>query len=100
MKNHKRKNGKNKWTSVAIAGAAIVAAGACGGCLSTIVPAMAGPSTTYPQSADNQPAPQPSSASQPASQPANDQTNQSNQNKQQNGMPPNGAQPQGQGGTL
>ncbi|MGA8567218.1 MAG: hypothetical protein WB580_05430 [Candidatus Binataceae bacterium] len=93
---------KNGWASMAIAGAAMLAATACGGCLYTAVPAMAGPSTTYPQPADGQPAAQSSPASQ-ASQPSqqsNDQTNQSNQNKQQNGMPPNGAQPQGQGGTL
>lgn len=87
------RNGKNNWMSVAIGGAAILAAMACGGCLYTVVPAMAGPSTTYPQAANSQPAAQPS-------QPSNDQTNQSNQNKQQTGMPPNGAQPQGQGGTL
>jgi hypothetical protein len=72
-----KNNCKNNWMSVAIAGAAMLAATVCGGCLYTIVPAMAGPSTTYPQAA-----------------------NQSNQNKQQTGMPPNGAQPQGQGGTL
>jgi hypothetical protein len=93
------KNGKNDWRSVAIGGAAILAAMTCGGCLYTVVPAMAGPSTTYPQAANSQPAAQPSPASQ-TSQPSNDQTNQSNQNKQQTGMPPNGAQPQGQGGTL
>jgi hypothetical protein len=86
-----KNNCKNNWMSVAIAGAAMLAATACGGCLYTIVPAMAGPSTTYPQAANSQPEAQPSS---------NDQTNQSNQNKQQTGMPPNGAQPQGQGGTL
>ena len=97
------KNGKNDWKSVAIAGAAMLAAMmVCSGCLYTVVPAMAGPSTTYPQAANSQPAAQPSPASQSSqpSQPSNDQTNQSNQNKQQNGMPPNGAQPQRQGGTL
>ena len=93
------KNGKNDWRSVAIGAAAMLAATACSGCLYTVVPAMAGPSTTYPQAANSHPAAQPSPASQP-SQPSNDQTNQSNQNKQQTGMPPNGAQPQGQGGTL
>lgn len=87
------KSGNFDWKSVAIAGAAMLAAMACGGCLYTIVPAMAGPSTTNPQSANSQPAVQPS----PGSQPPSDQTN---QNKQQTGMPPNGAQPQGQGGTL
>jgi hypothetical protein len=61
----------------------MLAAIVCGGCLYTIVPAMAGPSTTYPQAANKQPAAQPSSASQPPS----DQTN---QNKQPTGMPPNG----------
>jgi len=95
MKNHDRKR-RGGWRSIAVAGAAMVAAAACSGCLYTAVPAMAGPSTTYQQPADSQPAAQPSPASQP-SQPPNDQTN---QNKQQNGMPPNGAQPQGQGGTL
>jgi len=102
-KRHDGKNGKNNcknnWMSVAIAVAAMLAATVCGGCLYTIVPAMAGPSTTYPQAANSQPAAQPSPASQ-SSQSSNDQTNQSNQNKQQTGMPPNGAQPQGQGGTL
>jgi len=83
-----------RWTSVAIAGTAMLAATLCGGCLYTIVPAMAGPSTTYPQSTGGQSA----QTSQP-SQPSN-QTNQNGQNKQQTGMPPNGAQPQGQGGTL
>jgi hypothetical protein len=89
----KRDDGKNGWASMAIAGAAMLAATVCGGCLYTVVPAMAGPSTTYQQPADSQPAAQPSPASQ-ASQSPNDQ------NKQQNGMPPNGAHPQGQGGTL
>jgi hypothetical protein len=98
-KNHSKNNCKSNWMSVAIGGAAILVAMACGGCLYTVVPAMAGPSTTYPQAANSQPAARPSPASQP-SQPSNDQTNQSNQNKQQTGMPPNGAQPQGQGGTL
>jgi hypothetical protein len=98
-KNNCKNNCKNNWMSVAIAGAAMLAATVCGGCLYTIVPAMAGPSTTYPQAANSQPAAQPSPASQ-SSQSSNDQTNQSNQNKQQTGMPPNGAQPQGQGGTL
>ncbi len=93
MKYRERTNGKNGWTSIAIAGAAIIAAAFCGSCLYTASPAMGGSSTTSPQSANSQPAAQPS----PTSQPSNDQTN---QNKQQNGMPPNGAQPQGQGGTL
>ena len=84
------------WAPAAIAGTALLAAAVCGGCLYTVIPAMAGPSTTYPQSADSQPAAQPSPASQATepSQPPNDQ------NKQLNGMPPNGAHPQGQGGTL
>jgi hypothetical protein len=86
-----------RWTSMAIAGAAMLAAALCGGCLYTIVPAMAGPSTTYPQSAGGQSA-QTSQPSQP-SQPSDGQTNQNGQNKQQTGMPPNGAQSQGQGGT-
>jgi hypothetical protein len=85
----------NRSTSIAIAGTAMLAAALCGGCLYTIVPAMAGPSTTYPQPANGQPA----QASQ-SSQPSNGQPNQNGQNKQQTGMPPNGAQPQGQGGTL
>ena len=93
MKYRERTNGKNGWAAIAIAGAAIMAAAVCGGCLYTAFPAMGGSSTTSPQSANSQPAAQPS----PTSQPSNDQTN---QNKQQNGMPPNGAQPQGQGGTL
>jgi hypothetical protein len=59
--NCKRGNGGNRM-SVAIAGAAMLAAIVCGGCLYTIVPAMAGPSTTYPQAANKQPAAQPSSA--------------------------------------
>ena len=82
-----------RWAPAAIAGAALMAAAVCGGCLYTIIPAMAGPSTTYSQSADSQPAAQPSPASQ-ATVPSNDQ------NKQLNGMPPNGAHPQGEGGTL
>jgi len=81
------------WAPAAIAGAALLAAAVCGGCLYTIIPAMAGPSTTYQQSADSQPAAQPSPAPQ-ATDPSN------GQNKQLNGMPPNGAHPQGQGGTL
>lgn len=68
---------------MAIAGTAMLAAASCGGCLYTVIPAMAGPSTTYQQPA------------QPA-QPSNDQTN---QNKQQNGAQQNGAPPQPQGGT-
>ena len=85
----------NGLTSIAIAGAAMLAAALCSGCLYTIAPAMAGPSTTYQQPADSQSA----QTSQPT-QPSNGQTNQNGQNKQQTGMPPNGAQPQGQGGTL
>ncbi|MGH7914065.1 MAG: hypothetical protein ACREPW_05375 [Candidatus Binataceae bacterium] len=73
----KRRDG---WMSIAIAGAAILAAVACGGCLYTVIPAMAGPSTTYQQPADSQPA-----------EPANEQAT---QNKQQNGP-----QPQSQAGT-
>jgi hypothetical protein len=82
-------NGNNGWMSMAIAGAAMLAAAACGGCLYTVIPATAGPSTNYHAPADNQPA--------QASQPSNDQTN---QNKQQNGTPQNGAPPQGQGGAT
>jgi hypothetical protein len=89
------KRGKRAWMRIAVAGAAMMAAAACGGCLYTVIPAMAGPSTTYPQPA----AGQPSQASQPSADQTN-QTNPSDQNKQQNGMPPNGAHPQGQGGTL
>src|SRR5512146_239776 len=85
MKYRERGDG---WRSIAIVTAAIVAAVACGGCLYTLVPAMAGPSTTYPQPAAGQPA----QASQPS-------TNQTSQNKQQGGTPPNGAPLQGQGGT-
>jgi len=101
-KRNDSENGKTIWASMAIAGAAMMAATVCGGCLYTIVPAMAGPSTTYPQAGNSQPAAQPSPASQTsqASQPSQSPNDQSNQNKQQNGMPPNGAQPQGQGGTL
>jgi len=95
MKNRDRKR-TGGWRSIAVPGAVMAAVAACSGCLYTAVPAMAGPSTTYQQPADSQPAAQPSPVSQ---QPSNDQTNQNNQNKQQNGMPPNGAQPQGQGGT-
>jgi len=95
IKNHQRNNGR---ASIAIAGAAMLAAAVCGGCLYTVIPAMAGPSTTYQQPADSQPV-QTSQQSQPTqtSQPSSDHTS---QNKQQSGMPPNGAQPQGQGGTL
>ena len=75
---------KDGWVSIAIAGAAILAAMVCGGCLYTLVPAMAGPSATYQQPAADQ--------SSQSAQSSNDQTN---QNKQQSGMPPNGAQPQG-----
>lgn len=74
--------------SVAIAAAAILAAASCGGCLYTLVPALAGPSTTYPQPAAGQPA----QTSQPSGDQTN-QTNQPNQNKQQNGVTPNSAQP-------
>jgi hypothetical protein len=83
------RNSNNGWMSMAIAGAAMLAAAACGGCLYTVIPATAGPSTSYHAPADNQPA-QPS-------QPSNDQTN---QNKQQNGTPQNGAPPQSQGGAT
>ncbi len=76
---------------MAIAGAAMLAAAACGGCLYTVIPAMAGPSTSYHAPADNQPA-QPSQPSQHRRRPT--------QNKQQNGMPQNGAPPQGQGGAT
>ena len=101
-KRNDSENGKTIWASTAIAGAAMMAAAVCGGCLYTIVPAMAGPSTTYPQAGNNQPAAQPSPASQTsqASQPSQSSNDQNNQNKQQNGMPPNGAQPQSQGRTL
>lgn len=71
MKGRKRiddKSGWVGWTPLAIAAATILAAAACAGCLYTIVPAMAGPSTTYPQSADSQPSAAPSPAAQPATQ--------------------------------
>jgi hypothetical protein len=86
MKDRERREG---WKSVAIAAASIMAAVTCGGCLYTLVPAMAGPSTTYPQPANGQP-----TNSQPtrASQQSPDQTNQPGQNKQQSGVAPNGAQ--------
>jgi hypothetical protein len=89
MKRHNRK-GDERWTSIAIAGAAMLAAAACSGCLYTVVPAMAGPSTTYQQPADSQSAAEPSPAAQSspapqASQPSNVQTN---QNKPQNGAQP------------
>src|SRR5690348_11152704 len=42
--------------SIAIAGAAMLAVALCGGCLYTAVPALAGPSTTYPQGTGSQPA--------------------------------------------
>ncbi|HVB78546.1 MAG TPA: hypothetical protein VNE82_01200 [Candidatus Binataceae bacterium] len=80
---------RERWMSMAIAAAAMLAATVCGGCLYTVIPAMAGPSTTYPQPADSQPA-QASQQSQ-QSPPTNGQTN---QNKQQNGV-----QPAGQGAT-
>ncbi len=83
------KHGKHGWMSAAIAGAAMLAAAASGGCLYPAIPSMAGPSTNYHAPADNQPA-------QPA-QPSNDPAT---QNKQQNGTPQNGAPPQGQGGAT
>jgi S-formylglutathione hydrolase FrmB len=67
--------------SIAIAGAAMLAVALCGGCLYTAVPALAGPSTTYPQGTGSQPA----QTAEP-SQTTNDPTN---QNKQQNTAPPN-----------
>ena len=71
MKHHKRIDGASGsagWRPIAIAAAAILGAALCAGCLYTIVPAMAGPSTTYPQSADSQPSPAPSPAAQPSNQ--------------------------------
>ena len=62
------KSGRGGWTPTAIAAAAIFAAALCAGCLYTIAPAMAGPITTYPQSASSQPSAVPSSASQPSSE--------------------------------
>jgi hypothetical protein len=53
---------------IAIAAAAILGAAVCAGCLYTIVPAMVGPSTTYPQSADGPPSAAPSPASQTSNQ--------------------------------
>jgi hypothetical protein len=90
----KRRNCNDRWMSMAIAGAAMLAAAACGGCLYTAIPAMAGSTSSYHAPTDNQP-------SQPP-QTSNDQTN---QNKQQNtapqgGPPQNAAPPQGQGGTT
>ena len=64
------KSGSAGWTPIAIAAAAILAAAVCAGCLYTIFPAMAGPSTTYPQSADSQPSAAPAPGSQPSSQSA------------------------------
>jgi hypothetical protein len=98
MKRQKKYQGRgNGPASIAIAGAGMLAATLCGGCLYTIVPAMAGPSTTYQQPANSQPA-QSSQTSQ-TSQPSQQSGDQTNQNKQQNGAPPNGTPPQGQGGT-
>jgi hypothetical protein len=88
-KRKNRKNSKNRWTSMAIAGAAMLAAAASGGCLYTVIPATPGPSTNYHAPADTQPA--------QSSQSSNDQTD---QNKQQNGTPQNGAPSQGQGGAT
>ena len=71
MKYHQRidgGSGRAGWKSIAIAAAAILGAALCAGCLYTIVPAMAGPSTTYPQSADSQPSAAPSPAPQPSNQ--------------------------------
>ena len=71
MKYHQRidgGSGRAGWKSIAIAAAAILGAALCAGCLYTIVPAMAGPSTTYPQSAESQPSAAPSPASQPSNQ--------------------------------
>lgn len=85
--------GDNGLMSIAVAGAAILAATVCGGCLYTAIPAMAGPSTTYQQPAAGQQGSIPTA-------PAQQSTDQTNQNKQQTGIPPNGAQPQGEGGTL
>jgi len=73
----------------------MLAAAASGGCLYTVIPATAGPSTNYHAPTDNQPAQPPQSSPQTSPQTSNDQTN---QNKQQNGTLPNGAQPQGSGG--
>ncbi len=87
-----RKSSRDRWTSMAIAGAAMLVAAASSGCLYTLIPATAGPSTNYHAPADNQPA-----QSSPSSQPsANDQTN---QNKQQNGTSQNAAPP-AQGGAT
>jgi hypothetical protein len=83
------KKGRKGWMSMAIAGVAMLAAAASGGCLYTVIPATAGPSTNYHAPADNQPA--------QGAQPSNDQAN---QNKQQNGTPQNGAPAQGQGGAT
>jgi hypothetical protein len=83
----------DRWMSIAIAAAAILATAACGGCLYTAIPAMAGPSTNYQAPTDNQPSQPPQSSPQSS----NDQTN---QNKQQNGAPQIGASPQGQGGAT
>jgi hypothetical protein len=77
--------------SIAIAGAAMLAMALCGGCLYTAVPALAGPSTTYPQGTGSQPA----QTAEP-SQTTNDQTN---QNKQQSSAPPNVAPASSQSAT-
>jgi len=71
MKGRERIDGQGAragWTPGAIVAVAIVAMALCAECLYTIAPAMAGPSTTYPQSADSQPSAAPSPASQPSSQ--------------------------------
>ena len=62
------KSGWAGWPPIAFATATILGAVVCAGCLYTATPAMAGPSTTYPQTADSQPSAAPSPASQPASQ--------------------------------
>jgi hypothetical protein len=86
MKYHERidgGSGRAGWKPIAIAAAAILGAALCAGCLYTIVPAMAGPSTTYPQSADSQP------SAAPSPQPSN----QTNQGAQANSAAPGAVHP-------
>ena len=86
------KNTSDGWMSLAIAGAAMLAAAACGGCLYTAIPVMAGSTASYHAPTDNQPSQPPQSSAQSPTQSSSDQTN---QNKQQNGAPT-----QGQGGAT
>jgi hypothetical protein len=93
----RRRNGGygDKCASIAIAGAAMLAAITSGGCLYTAIPVMAGQTGSYHAPDDNQPA-----QSSQSSQSSNDQAT---QNKQQSGAPQtstpqNSPPPQGQSG--